>query len=400
MSAIKKFKKGFYEFTNLFKIMNPLESIPDPEVKMVIPYRGTEEIIGDVIKADDINAIQQNGTIFSNTTINNSLGQGVEGYELVDYINEQDVFNGLKLKLLISKTNMYKDPKLTKDSVVYSTVKAVNEELVPIEVGDLVKNKVYDFIYVNGKFILQNENRAGETIYGVITEARIKELAASEVLKVTNIYVPIPVGGIYVSTNNVNPATVWKNTTWEEFGQGKVLIGQDTTNTNFNTLGKTGGVYDVTLNVNQMPNHNHATDAQGNHSHYVNPNGNHNHLVDNHAHYVPPHQHVASFGDYRFGNNKGDFGMAYPWGIFDASGFGSRPSLANWDWEANNIWGYTSPTDVWTNGSQPGTNVAGWHDHSTNAVGNHQHNITATGGNQAHTNIQPYITVKIWKRLT
>lgn len=391
MASIKKFVKGLYEYTNVFRITKPTEPIPDPndEIRILIPYRGVEGQQGDAIKATDINLIQQNGTIVTKTIPDDSLGQGIDGYELVDYENEQGLFEGLKLKVFITKTNLYNNVKLTKNGDVYNTVKSLNESLVSLKSGDLLKNKYYDFVYQNNAFILQNVNKADENNYGTITEARIKELAAAEVLKVTNIYVPIPIGGIYISTNNVNPNMIWKNTTWEEFGQGKVLIGQDTTNTNFNTLGKTGGVYDVILNVNQIPSHNHTTDAQGNHAHYVNPNGNHSHIVNDHAHYVPPHQHVSPWG-----NNTKVYNP--PWGIWGNNNQVGSNGLSDYD----NCFGMTSPTDLWTHGSQPGTNVAGWHDHSTNAAGNHAHNISATGGNQAHTNIQPYITVKIWKRLT
>ena len=367
---------------------------------MVIPYRGTSGDQGDIIKAEDINLIQQNGTIFTNTTPVTTLGAGIDGYELIDYENEQDIFVGLKLKVLITKTNLYDNPKLTKNNIIYDTVKSSNEQLISIQAGDLVKNKVYDFIYSNNKFIIQNENRASETGYGTTTEERIKALAAAEVAKVMIKYVPVEIGGLYLSTTTINPSTIWPGTTWQQFGTGKTLVGTDPADNDFKTLGQTGGSKTETLTLNQIPSHTHATDAQGNHAHYVNPNGNHNHLVDNHTHYVPPHQHVASFGDHRFGNNKGDFGMAYPWGIFDASGFGSRPSLSDWDWRPNNIWGYTSPTDVQTHGTQPWTNVSGWHDHNTNAAGQHAHNITAAGGGQSHNNLQPYITINIWKRLT
>jgi microcystin-dependent protein len=199
----------------------------------------------------------------------------------------------------------------------------------------------------------------------------------------------VPVGGLYISTNSINPSTMWKNTTWEQYAPGRVLVGANTSDDNFKTLGQTGGTKTETLNLTQIPSHNHTCDSQGNHIHYVNANGNHNHIVDNHSHYVPPHQHVTPWGEHAGVYNP-------PWGRWDAGG----RQIGSHDSDYDNIWGMTSPTDVNTHGSQPGTNVAGWHDHTTNTTGAHAHNIGNTGGGQAHNNMQPYIVVTIWRRLT
>ena len=55
-----------------------------------------------------------------------------------------------------------------------------------------------------------------------------------------------PVGSIYVNaTDNTNPATLLGFGTWTAFGTGKVLIGQDTGDTSFDTLEETGGSKDA-----------------------------------------------------------------------------------------------------------------------------------------------------------
>ena len=50
-----------------------------------------------------------------------------------------------------------------------------------------------------------------------------------------------PVGSIYISTTATNPATTFGFGTWAAFGAGKVLVGQDTGDTSFDTLEETGG---------------------------------------------------------------------------------------------------------------------------------------------------------------
>lgn len=49
-----------------------------------------------------------------------------------------------------------------------------------------------------------------------------------------------PVGSIYVSVNNTNPST-FIGGTWSQFGAGRTLVGVNTSDTDFNTVQKTGG---------------------------------------------------------------------------------------------------------------------------------------------------------------
>ena len=45
--------------------------------------------------------------------------------------------------------------------------------------------------------------------------------------------------------------------TWELFSQGKTLVGQDTNDADFTTLGQTGGSKTHTLTIDEMPSHSH-----------------------------------------------------------------------------------------------------------------------------------------------
>ena len=73
-----------------------------------------------------------------------------------------------------------------------------------------------------------------------------------------------PVGSIYISTNAQNPGggadAIFPNTTWVPFGQGKVLVGVDieSSDTDFNTGGHEGGEKTHTLTDAEMPKHQHT----------------------------------------------------------------------------------------------------------------------------------------------
>ena len=58
--------------------------------------------------------------------------------------------------------------------------------------------------------------------------------------KVNLLDLTYPIGAIYISANNTNPANLFGGE-WIEFAKGKTLIGVDTTQTEFNTVLKTGG---------------------------------------------------------------------------------------------------------------------------------------------------------------
>ena len=65
-----------------------------------------------------------------------------------------------------------------------------------------------------------------------------------------------PVGAIYLSVKNTNPGTLFGGT-WVSWGTGRVPVGVNTSDANFNSVEKTGGASTVTLTAAQMPSHTH-----------------------------------------------------------------------------------------------------------------------------------------------
>lgn len=159
-----------------------------------------------------------------------------------------------------------------------------------------------------------------------------------------------PVGSIFISAVDTNPADLLGGGTWEAFGSGRVLVGQDVGQSEFDTLGETGGAKTHTLTTSEMPSHTHAQNA---HSHNLDING-------------MPAGTVLNFGDSGSSSAVGQVRIQVTANVND-----ERPTGAS---------GETS----------------GQHrlDGAAAATATNQN----TGGGNPHNNLQPYIVVKMWKR--
>jgi microcystin-dependent protein len=69
-----------------------------------------------------------------------------------------------------------------------------------------------------------------------------------------------PVGCIYTSIANTDPATLFGGS-WVAFGAGRVLVGIDAGQSEFNAVEETGGSKTHTLTTNEIPPHTHAISA-------------------------------------------------------------------------------------------------------------------------------------------
>ncbi|KKF49693.1 hypothetical protein AF60_09325 [Streptococcus uberis S6261] len=65
-----------------------------------------------------------------------------------------------------------------------------------------------------------------------------------------------PIGTIYESTKPDNPST-FMGGTWSRFGNGRVLVGVDETDSTFNVVNAIGGEKAHTLTIPEMPSHTH-----------------------------------------------------------------------------------------------------------------------------------------------
>jgi len=67
-----------------------------------------------------------------------------------------------------------------------------------------------------------------------------------------------PVGAIYTAVVSTSPATLFGFGTWSAFGAGRMLVGIDTGDTDFDVVEETGGDKVITLTSAQIPTHTHA----------------------------------------------------------------------------------------------------------------------------------------------
>lgn len=75
-----------------------------------------------------------------------------------------------------------------------------------------------------------------------------------------------PVGSVFIAVVNTNPATLLGYGTWSAFGAGRMLIGVDAGDPDFDAAEDVGGAKTVTLTESEMPSHTHTiTDPE--HSH-------------------------------------------------------------------------------------------------------------------------------------
>ena len=149
-----------------------------------------------------------------------------------------------------------------------------------------------------------------------------------------------PVGAIYISTVNTNPNALFGFGTWERFGNGRALVGVNESDANFNPVMQTGGSATHALTAAQMPRHTHVQNS-------------HNHRL------WLTHQ-------------------------TSASGHQNRNQAPGRDNNENNrAWSATDASETITATNQ-----------HTGGTGTAQ--SASNGG--AHNNLQPYITVFIWRR--
>lgn len=171
-----------------------------------------------------------------------------------------------------------------------------------------------------------------------------------------------PVNSIYINTVNVNPST-FLGGVWVPFAAGKTIVGVDTGQTEFNTPEKSGGHKELQSHAHGLNGHNHSVNiTSGGQS------ASHNHTTGNSSYkYWPVATGIPEADSGDVGGNT----YKYP----------RIPSGATWG-KITNTGNQSSDHSHYVSGS----------------TGGNSGNTTSTGGGNAG-NLQPYITVYMWKRI-
>lgn len=243
-----------------------------------------------------------------------------------------------------------------------------------------------------------------------------------------------PVGHLYFSVNETSPETLFGGT-WVSWGMGKVPVGVDLTQTEFNSVEKTGGekTHLLTGAESGLKGHNHE---QNPHNHEQNPHNHtqnpHNHTQTAHNHTQDSHNHGNTLSNATGASASHTHGLTTAVAAIYAGYWRARTALTAWT--ASNSGGVSAPggdtgsktgsaalfgntdapsatnTTTITNSATVSTNQAATAVNNavvaTNQVATAVNQATTAknvavadaSATQAHNNLQPFVTCYMWKR--
>lgn len=236
-----------------------------------------------------------------------------------------------------------------------------------------------------------------------------------------------PVGSVYINaTNGTNPSTLLGFGTWVSFGAGRVPVGFNAGDSRFDTAEETGGSYDAVL-----PSHSHSwsgSASSGNtnvgHEHGISipisgvtgaENNGHDHTFAGTTDLAGTHNHFTTF------NGGTDTPSQYSPTVFSNKAIAATGAAGFETYVLNGTsstpnGGFTSASGSHQHsylGTTAFPNQTHTHNVSGSAFGTsgpanvsltHNHSVSVSGSNSTEgssassANIQPYITVFMWKR--
>lgn len=257
--------------------------------------------------SDGLNALSFNGILYSTSSPNTS--------NVSNFVTATENFN--RTPIVNEYVNIYWNN--TSTGITY---------LVPVQItnaGSIQTQGQY-----NGNNVIKITGEKGDT--GTV-----------------NIDLIYPIGSIYMSVNSTNPSTLFGGT-WEQFAQGRVLLGVGSNGeTNYTTAEQTGG------SENSVASHTHTQQE-------------HNHTQQTHNHAL-------------LSNTKSDG---------NANGLGANNKI----YGLAGVWQNSAPDSQYYNVDNAGLSYV----KGTRAINNPTTAVNNSTG-EAGGNRMPFITCYIWKRI-
>lgn len=222
-----------------------------------------------------------------------------------------------------------------------------------------------------------------------------------------------PVGSVFIGVVSTNPATLLGYGTWAAFGAGRVLVGLDSGDTDFDTVEETGGAKTVAAaGSNSAPSISGAT-ANGTTGATVSDHAAHTHSVTSNVAVGDHASHTHTYTEVVNHTHTVNIGSAAD--ISSTTGAGNIFAGTTSSVVATTA----NPTGGVATGTTAGPSATLTHSVTNNAVtsGNPSATLTHTVNDTGHTHdagtlaasaptftgsatsvVQPYIVVYMWKR--
>ncbi len=190
-----------------------------------------------------------------------------------------------------------------------------------------------------------------------------------------------PIGAVFIAVVNTDPATLLGYGTWAAIAAGRVLVGRDGADTDFDTAEETGGAKTKAISA-------HGGTAVADHSNHVH-SGPADHASHTHTYTdVPNHLHTLATGTGATGN------FSQVIGTVDTSsgGTGGTPTQTALGTLSGN------PTAGVATGTTAGPSAALSHGNTGNPTTTLTHSVTQPSAHTDLNVVQPYFVVYMWKR--
>ena len=344
------------------------------------------------------NCTSYNEYLNEGDTVNLNYRSEKEGYEFLGWSTNKDATEGLtELTMPASDITLYAIYKDTVPPECDFTVSEATTDNVTFSIDCTDKTEIKEYIVtsdnidstmtvnakeVHDKYLIYNYNlsKVSLTVKDTLNNTKTYKLSDKKLQEgyqliydvLNKEYIDInnqtqtyeeeilnklyPIGSVYITETNTNPSETLGGV-WERYGKGRTLVGVDPNDTNFNSVNKTGGNKTSTLAITNLPSHTHSIPT-----------------LSGTAASTGAHMHNFLY-------------VSSPIAITYGAGTIRTLEIKPVSWVQAD--------------SASGNNL------KTTSKGNHTHTITTTASNTENigngtsfTNLQPYITVYMYKRIS